>query len=157
MERIYADNAGTTPMAAEVIETMTEMMKNVFGNASAVSSFGREARRVLDESRHVIAESINAKSDNEIVFTSGGTESDNTAIMQTAFLRRNEGRHIITTAIEHEAVLKPMAFLESQGYESEAGSPFMKSAKSFRSRMHGFIQIACRPTEFWMWTFKKTR
>ena len=117
MERIYADNAGTTPMAAEVIETMTEMMKNVFGNASAVSSFGREARRVLDESRHVIAESINAKSDNEIVFTSGGTESDNTAIMQTAFLRRNEGRHIITTAIEHEAVLKPMAFLESQGYE----------------------------------------
>ena len=117
MERIYADNAGTTPMAAEVIETMTEMMKKVFGNASAVSSFGREARRVLDESRHVIAESINAKSDNEIVFTSGGTESDNTAIMQTAFLRRNEGRHIITTAIEHEAVLKPMAFLESQGYE----------------------------------------
>lgn len=117
MERIYADNAGTTPMDAEVIETMTEMMKNVFGNASAVSSFGREARRVLDESRHVIAESINAKSDNEIVFTSGGTESDNTAIMQTAFLRRNEGRHIITTAIEHEAVLKPMAFLESQGYE----------------------------------------
>ena len=117
VERIYADNAGTTPMAAEVIETMTEMMKNVFGNASAVSSFGREARRVLDESRHVIAESINAKSDNEIVFTSGGTESDNTAIMQTAFLRRNEGRHIITTAIEHEAVLKPMAFLESQGYE----------------------------------------
>ena len=65
----------------------------------------------------MIAESINAKSDNEIVFTSGGTESDNTAIMQTAFLRRNEGRHIITTAIEHEAVLKPMAFLESQGYE----------------------------------------
>ena len=56
MERIYADNAGTTPMAAEVIETMTEMMKNVFGNASAVSSFGREARRVLDESRHVIAD-----------------------------------------------------------------------------------------------------
>lgn len=72
---------------------------------------------MLDESRHVIAESINAKSDNEIVFTSGGTEGDNTAIMQTAFLRRNEGRHIITTAIEHEAVLKPMAFLESQGYE----------------------------------------
>ena len=75
MERIYADNAGTTPMAAEVIETMTEMMKNVFGNASAVSSFGREARRVLDESRHVIAESINAKSDNEIVFTSGGPKA----------------------------------------------------------------------------------
>ena len=146
MERIYADNAGTTPMAAEVIETMTEMMKNVFGNASAVSSFGREARRVLDESRHVIAESINAKSDNEIVFTSGGTESDNTAIMQTAFLRRNEGRHIITTAIEHEAVLKPMAFLESQGYEvtylpvDEYGVVSIDALKEALTRIERFVK-----------------
>lgn len=117
MERIYADNAGTTPMAPEVIETMTAAMSGVFGNASAVNSFGREARRLLDESRHTIARSVNAADDNEIVFTSGGTEGDNTAIMQTALVRRNEGSHIITTAVEHEAVLKPLAFLESRGYE----------------------------------------
>ena len=67
--------------------------------------------------RHVIAQSINARLDNEIIFTSGGTESDNTAIIQTAMKRQNEGRHIITTAVEHEAVLKPMQYLETQGFE----------------------------------------
>ena len=104
-------------MATKVIEKMTETMTNTFGNASAVNYYGRQARSILDNSRHVIAESINAKNDNEIVFTSGGTESDNTAIIQTAMARKNEGRHLITTAIEHEAVLKPMAYLEQEGFE----------------------------------------
>ena len=117
MKYIYLDNAGTTPMATKVIEKMTETMTNTFGNASAVNYYGRQARAILDNSRHVIAESINAKNDNEIVFTSGGTESDNTAIIQTAMARKNEGRHLITTAIEHEAVLKPMAYLEQEGFE----------------------------------------
>ncbi|MCP0886483.1 cysteine desulfurase [Ligilactobacillus sp. WILCCON 0076] len=117
MDNIYLDNAGTTPMATSVIEKMTETMTNVFGNASAINFYGRQARKVLDDSRHIIAKSINATADNEIIFTSGGTESDNTAIIQTALARKNEGRHIITTAIEHEAVLKPMAYLEREGFE----------------------------------------
>ncbi len=117
MNNIYLDNAGTTPMDPAVIETMTEMMQNVFGNASATNSFGRKAHSILEQSRQKIAASINAKDPNEIIFTSGGTESDNTAIIQTALKRRDEGRHLITTMIEHEAVLKPMAYLEENGYE----------------------------------------
>ncbi len=104
-------------MDPAVIEQMTETMKKVFGNASATNYFGRKARTILDNSRHVIAQSINAQNDNEIVFTSGGTESDNTAIVGTALARQKEGRHLITTQIEHEAVLKPMHFLESRGFE----------------------------------------
>ena len=117
MNNIYLDNAGTTPMDPAVIETMTEMMQNVFGNASATNSFGRKAHSILEQSRQKIATSINAKDPNAIIFTSGGTESDNTAIIQTALKRRDEGRHLITTMIEHEAVLKPMAYLEENGYE----------------------------------------
>lgn len=117
MNNIYLDNAGTTPMDPAVIETMTEMMQNVFGNDSATNSFGRKAHSILEQSRQKIAASINAKDPNEIIFTSGGTESDNTAIIQTALKRRDEGRHLITTMIEHEAVLKPMAYLEENGYE----------------------------------------
>lgn len=116
MDRIYLDNSGTTPMAPEVVQTMTEMMSNVFGNASATNYYGREAKNVLETSRHTIAQTINAE-DKEIIFTSGGTESDNTAIMQTAMLRQNEGKHIISTKFEHEAVLKPLARLEEEGFE----------------------------------------
>ena len=117
MNNIYLDNAGTTPMDPAVIKTMTEMMNEVFGNASATNSFGRKAHSILEQSRQKIAASINAQDPNEIIFTSGGTESDNTAIIQTALKRKNEGRHLITTMIEHEAVLKPMAYLEENGYE----------------------------------------
>lgn len=117
MEKIYVDNAGTTPMAPEVIEVMSETMRKVFGNASATNAFGRKARQVLQASRQVIADSINASQANEIIFTSGGTESDNMAIIMTAKKRKNEGRHLITTKIEHEAVLKPMEYLEKNGYE----------------------------------------
>lgn len=104
-------------MAPEVIEVMSQTMRDVFGNASATNSFGRKARQVLQASRQVIADSINAAQANEIIFTSGGTESDNTAILMTAKKRKNEGRHLITTKIEHEAVLKPMEYLEKNGYE----------------------------------------
>ena len=110
------DNAGTSPMAPQVVKTMTDMMTNVFGNASATNYYGREAKRVLEDSRHILAESINAD-DKEIIFTSGGTESDNTAIMQTALARQNEGKHIISTKFEHEAVLRPLARLEKMGFE----------------------------------------
>lgn len=112
----YLDNAATTPMAPEVSDVMYDQMKNNFGNASATNFYGRQARKILDESRHTIAQSINCK-DSEIIFTSGGTESDNTAIISTALSRKDKGKHIITDATEHEAVLKPMAYLESIGFD----------------------------------------
>lgn len=116
VKHIYLDNAATTPMAPEVIATMTEQMQADFGNASSTHYFGRQAHTVLDTSRHTLAQSIHAK-DNEIILTSGATESNNTAILQTAKLRANEGKRIITTAIEHHSVLKPMAYLETQGFD----------------------------------------
>ncbi|HIZ95382.1 MAG TPA: cysteine desulfurase [Candidatus Ligilactobacillus excrementavium] len=117
MKHIYLDNAGTTPMDPAVIKKMTDTMTATFGNASATNYYGRQARSILDNSRHVIAQSVNAQNDNEIIFTSGGTESDNTAIVGTALARKDLGKHVITTSIEHEAVLKPMHFLETQGFE----------------------------------------
>ncbi|AOO75650.1 cysteine desulfurase NifS [Latilactobacillus curvatus] len=116
VKHIYLDNAATTPMAPEVIATMTEQMQADFGNASSTHYFGRQAHTVLDTSRHTLAQSIHAK-DNELILTSGATESNNTAILQTAKLRAKEGKRIITTAIEHHSVLKPMAYLETQGFD----------------------------------------
>lgn len=116
MSEIYLDNAATTPMIPAVIDEMTKQMQTAWGNASTGYSYGRHAKLVMENSRQVIAQSINA-SDNEIIFTSGGTESDNTAIIQTAFKRQALGKHIITTVIEHEAVLKPLHFLEEHGFE----------------------------------------
>ncbi|WP_048000011.1 cysteine desulfurase family protein [Lactiplantibacillus herbarum] len=116
MKQVYLDNAATTPMAASVIEKMTDQMTNNFGNASSTHAFGRAAREVLDDSRHIIAQSINA-ADDDIIFTSGGTEGDNTAVIQTAWARQDLGKHIITTAIEHQAILKSAAYLEEHGFE----------------------------------------
>lgn len=116
MEELYFDNAATTPMSQPVIEEFDKQMQNAWGNASTGYLYGRRSKRVLENARHVIAQSINAK-DSEIVFTSGGTESDNTAVMQTALARQNLGKHIITTAIEHEAILKPMQALEKRGFK----------------------------------------
>lgn len=116
MSGIYLDNAATTPMAKEVIEVMTNAMQTTFGNASSTHQFGRSARMVLDDSRKVIADSIHAN-ESEIIFTSGGTESDNMAIMQTAIQRKSLGKHLITSAVEHQAILKSMKYLESIGFE----------------------------------------
>jgi cysteine desulfurase len=116
VERVYLDNAATTPMAPAVVDEMIDKMQHNFGNASTTYSFGREAKTIMENARHIIAQSINAQ-DTEIMFTSGGSESDNTAIIQTALKRQSEGKHIITTAIEHEAVLKPLHYLESLGFE----------------------------------------
>nr|WP_211089064.1 cysteine desulfurase family protein [Levilactobacillus tujiorum] len=111
------DNAATTPMAPEVLAEMTDKMANVYGNASTLYGLGRQAHTIMENSRQVIADSINAASDEEIIFTSGGSEGDNTAITQTAVARQSLGKHIITTAIEHEAVLRPLHALEEQGFE----------------------------------------
>ncbi len=116
MERIYVDHAATTPMHPAVIEMVTETMKKTFGNPSSIHSFGREARKIVDEARFGIAKSIGA-SETEIVFTSGGTEADNFAIFGAAEANMAKGNHIITTQIEHHAVLHACQELEKRGFE----------------------------------------
>ncbi|PWA12530.1 cysteine desulfurase NifS [Pueribacillus theae] len=116
MEAIYVDHAATSPMYPEVIDTMLQVFQQNIGNPSSIHRFGREARRIIDEARNEFAKSINAK-ENEIILTSGGTESDNLAILGTALSEKGNGRHIITSAIEHHAVLHPCEYLGKQGFE----------------------------------------
>lgn len=116
MDEIYLDNAATTPVSEEVYAELMDKYKNVYGNASTLYGLGRQARAVMEHAREIIAKSINADTD-DIIFTSGGSESDNTAIMQTALARQSLGKHIITTAIEHEAVLKTCEALEKMGFK----------------------------------------
>ncbi|MFT8994582.1 cysteine desulfurase family protein [Lentilactobacillus hilgardii] len=115
MEEIYLDNAATTRVSDEVYAELMDKYKNVYGNASTLYGLGRQSKEIMEHAREVIAKSINADPE-EIVFTSGGSESDNTAVMQTAFARQSLGKHIITTAIEHEAILRPMQALEKLGF-----------------------------------------
>uniref|UniRef100_UPI00403F9441 cysteine desulfurase family protein n=1 Tax=Lentilactobacillus hilgardii TaxID=1588 RepID=UPI00403F9441 len=115
MEEIYLDNAATTRVSDGVYAELMDKYKNVYGNASTLYGLGRQSKEVMEHAREVIAKSINADPE-EIVFTSGGSESDNTAVMQTAFARQSLGKHIITTAIEHEAILRPMQALEKLGF-----------------------------------------
>ncbi len=115
MERIYMDHAATSPMHPEVIEKMIPYMSEVFGNPSSIHYFGRESRHALDRARKTIANSIHAK-ENEIIFTSGGTEADNTALIGAAIANRTIGNHIITTSIEHHAILHTCKYLEKQGF-----------------------------------------
>jgi cysteine desulfurase len=116
MERIYLDHAATTPMHPNVVEKMMEAMTNTFGNPSSIHSFGREARHIIDTARADLARSIGAK-ENEIIFTSGGTESDNMALFGVAEGYQHKGKHIITTQIEHHAVLHACQQLEKLGFE----------------------------------------
>ncbi|PAD66557.1 cysteine desulfurase NifS [Bacillus sp. 7586-K] len=116
MKRIYLDHAATSPLHPEVAEKMLPIMLEHFGNPSSIHSFGRDARRILDESRRNLALKIGATS-SEIIFTSGGTEADNLAIIGTALAHSNKGNHIITTEIEHHAVLRACEYLESIGYD----------------------------------------
>ena len=113
---IYLDHAATSPVAPEVISVMTEAMGAYYGNASSIHAAGREARKQLDAARLVLANSIQCHP-NEIILTSGGTEADNMAIVGTAYARRTEGNHIITTQIEHHAVLHACEKLEREGFQ----------------------------------------
>jgi cysteine desulfurase len=115
MKRIYLDNAATTPTDPEVVKAMLPYFSDIFGNPSSLHAFGQEAKRAIEEARDRIASFISAAPE-EIVFTSGGTESDNFALKGAAFARRNKGDHIITTAIEHHAVLETGHYLEKQGF-----------------------------------------
>lgn len=109
---VYLDNAGTTPMVPETIQALTDAANSSWGNASTTNYYGRIAKQALEDSRHAMAQSINAANDDEIVITSGGTESDNTVIYETARARQKLGKHIISTKFEHEAILRPLEDLE---------------------------------------------
>lgn len=116
MRLIYFDNAATTPLDERVFEEMKEFLLHNYGNASSIHTFGRKARAGVDKSREIIAKMLNAD-ESEIYFTSGGTESDNLAIMGIAHSYRDKGNHIVTSSVEHPAVLNTCRFLESQGFK----------------------------------------
>ncbi|NUK30822.1 cysteine desulfurase [Parageobacillus sp. VR-IP] len=116
MDRIYLDHAATSPVHPDVVERMIPFMTEVFGNPSSIHYFGRQSRHAVDEARALVAKSIGAK-ETEVIFTSGGTEADNMALIGTAMANRDRGRHIITTAIEHHAVLRACQYLEKQGFD----------------------------------------
>ncbi len=115
MNRIYMDHSATTPVAPEVLQAMLPYFREKFGNASSLHSFGLEAREALEESREKVAGLLKASID-EIIFTSGGTESDNMALLGTARRNANLGRHIITSSIEHPAILETCRVLEREGF-----------------------------------------
>lgn len=114
MRRIYLDYNATTPLHPGVLEAMLPYYKSIFGNASTIYSFGQEARKAIDDAREVLACLIGAKPE-EIVFTSGGTEADNFALKGVASALKGKGGHIITSSIEHHAVLFACKYLEKMG------------------------------------------
>ncbi|QFT89991.1 Cysteine desulfurase [Bacillus sp. THAF10] len=116
MKQVYLDHAATSPMHQAVIDSMLPVMREGFGNPSSIHGYGRKTRHLVDEARFVAAKSIGAK-ETEIVFTSGGTEADNLAILGVARANRARGNHIITTQIEHHAVLHTCEQLEREGFE----------------------------------------
>ena len=115
MRRIYLDHAATTPVRPEVVEAMSPYFADAFGNPSSIHSYGQEARGAMEEARTAVAELIGARSQ-EIVFTSGGTEADNHALKGFARANQHRGNHIITTSIEHHAVLEVCKYLERGGF-----------------------------------------
>lgn len=116
MDKIYLDYAATTPTDPEVVKAMQPYFFEKFGNPSSIHSFGQEAKKAIEDSREKTASFIGAKPE-EIIFTSGGTESNNFAVKGVAFARKNKGDHIITSAIEHHAILEPCKFLEKMGFK----------------------------------------
>lgn len=116
MEQIYVDHAATAPMHPQVIDVITKVMAQQYGNPSSIHTFGRKARHIVDEAREQLAKSIGAHP-NEIIITSGGTEADNYALIGVAQANQQTGKHIITTEIEHHAVLHTCQQLEKSGFE----------------------------------------
>jgi len=130
-ERIYLDNAATTNLSAEVLNAMLPVLNNTYGNASSIHSFGRDALKLVDESREQIASTINAKAD-EIYFTASGSEANAWAIIGIVNANRHHGNHIITTKIEHPSVLEVCKHLEEEGFE----------VTYLNVDSHGFINFA---------------
>ncbi|WP_436854036.1 cysteine desulfurase family protein [Staphylococcus caeli] len=113
---VYADHAATTPVKQAVIDKMMEIYATHFGNPSSIHNKGRDARRYLDEARRTVAQTFNAKP-NEVIFTSGATESNNLAIKGIAYNQIDKGKHIITSKIEHHSVLHVFEQLEREGFD----------------------------------------
>ncbi|OYT56708.1 MAG: cysteine desulfurase NifS [Candidatus Aenigmarchaeota archaeon ex4484_14] len=116
MKKIYLDYAATTPVDKRVLEEMKPYFSEKYGNASSLHSLGTEAKRALEEAREKVASVIKANP-KEIIFTSSGTESNNTALKGVAFANRDKGKHIITTPIEHDCVLNSARWLKKQGFD----------------------------------------
>ncbi len=115
--RVYLDNSATTMVKPEITKEIVNVLENYFGNPSSVHGFGQEVKPILDKARQQVASLINAN-DKEIYFTSGGSEADNWAIKGAAFANRSKGNHIITSKIEHHAVLHTCEYLEkNHGFE----------------------------------------
>lgn len=115
MNRIYLDNAATTQLDEVVLEQMLPWLRERYGNASSVYQTGREARKAVEEARRQVARALNCTA-SEVFFTGSGTESDNWAIKGAAWAHQDKGRHIVSTAIEHHAVLHTLHALEKQGF-----------------------------------------
>lgn len=113
---IYFDHAATTPLKKEVLDEMMPYLTEQYGNPSTIYKLGREAKKAIELARERVAKALNADIQ-EIYFTSGGTESDNWALKGVAFANKDKGKHIITTTIEHHAVLHPLKYLEGLGFE----------------------------------------
>ena len=116
MERIYLDNAATTRVDAQVLKAMEPYFTDDFGNMASLHAWGREAETAVDKARREITKKVNGK-EHRLVFTSGGTESNNFALKGIAFANREKGRHIITTKIEHDCVLNASRWLEKRGFD----------------------------------------
>ncbi|MBI2303495.1 MAG: cysteine desulfurase NifS [Chloroflexi bacterium] len=113
---IYMDHAATTPVHPQVMEAMLPYFSEKYGNPSSVYGLAQEARKAVDEAREAVAEVLGCRP-NEVIFTSGGTESDNTAIKGVAFAAKQSGNHIITSSVEHHAVIHTCHYLEKFGFE----------------------------------------
>jgi cysteine desulfurase len=116
LERIYLDHSATTPMDKEVLAEMLPYFTEKFGNPSSIHAYGREVKKAVEEAREKVAKAIGAQTQ-EIIFTSGGTEADNMAIKGVALANTKKGKHIITSAVEHHAILDTCKFMKQNGYE----------------------------------------
>ena len=113
---IYLDNAATTKVAPEVVKEMLPYLEESYGNPSAFYSFAAKTGQKVEQARKTIAEAIGAKAE-EIYFTAGGSESDNWALIATAEAHESKGKHIITSTIEHHAILHTCEYLEKRGFQ----------------------------------------
>lgn len=116
MQRIYLDYAATTPTDPEVIKAMQPYFSEMFGNPSSIHTFGQEAKKGIEDARERLAKFLGAKPE-EIIFTSGGTESNNFAVIGVAYALESKGNHIIATSVEHHAIIEPCKFLEKRGFK----------------------------------------
>ena len=116
MKRVYMDNAATTALRRDVLDAMMPYLTDIYGNPSSLHYFGQEAHKAVENARHQVASALNAK-DNEIVFTGCGTEADNMALKGIAEKYQSKGKHIITSSVEHHAILHTCEYLEKHGFE----------------------------------------